>query len=92
MEQLRQGHPNSLLLSTGDSIGASPLASALFQDEPTIEVLNAMGVKASVVGNHEFDEGLDELRRIEHGGCYDDELPVPRRPTRGRTSPSSGPT
>ncbi|SDS74900.1 5'-nucleotidase [Friedmanniella luteola] len=70
VEMLRYGHPNSVLLSTGDSIGASPLASALFHDEPTVEVLNAMGVKASVVGNHEFDEGLAELRRIEHGGCH----------------------
>jgi len=70
---LRQGHPHNILLNTGDSIGASPLASALFHDEPTVEVLNAMGVKASVVGNHEFDEGLAELRRIEHGGCHADD-------------------
>ena len=70
VEMLRHGKPNALLLNTGDSIGASPLASALFHDEPTVEVLNAMGVKASVVGNHEFDEGLAELRRIEHGGCH----------------------
>ena len=70
VEMLRQNQPNALLLNTGDSIGASPLASALFHDEPTVEVLNAMGVKASVVGNHEFDEGLAELRRIEHGGCH----------------------
>jgi 5'-nucleotidase len=62
--------PNSLLLSTGDNIGASPLASALFHDEPTIAVLNAMGVSASVVGNHEFDEGYKELLRIQFGGCH----------------------
>ncbi|WP_375425181.1 bifunctional metallophosphatase/5'-nucleotidase [uncultured Friedmanniella sp.] len=68
VKQLQYGH-NSLLLSAGDNIGASPLASALFHDEPTIDVLNAMGVRASVVGNHEFDEGLAELRRIQLGGC-----------------------
>lgn len=68
VKQLEYGH-NALLLSAGDNIGASPLASALFHDEPTIEVLNAMGVRASVVGNHEFDEGLAELRRIQLGGC-----------------------
>lgn len=61
---------SSLLLSTGDNIGASPLASALFHDEPTIEVLDEIGVKASVVGNHEFDEGYDELLRIQRGGCH----------------------
>ena len=67
---LRAQVPNSILLSTGDNIGASPLASALFHDEPTIAVLNAMGVSASVVGNHEFDEGYKELLRIQFGGCH----------------------
>jgi 5'-nucleotidase len=61
---------HSVLLSTGDNIGASPLASALFHDEPTIEVLNALGVQASVVGNHEFDEGYAELQRMQRGGCH----------------------
>lgn len=70
VKQLQYGQKYSMLLSTGDSIGASPLASALFHDEPTIEVMNAMGVSASVVGNHEFDEGLAELRRIQLGGCH----------------------
>lgn len=68
VKQLQRGQ-HSLLLSAGDNIGASPLASALFHDEPTIDVMNAMGVRASVVGNHEFDEGLAELRRIQLGGC-----------------------
>lgn len=69
-KQLRAQVANSVLLSTGDNIGASPLASALFHDEPTIAVLNAMGVSASVVGNHEFDEGYKELLRIQFGGCH----------------------
>ena len=47
-----------------------PLVSAAFHDEPTIEVLNKMGVDISSVGNHEFDEGVDELQRIQFGGCH----------------------
>ncbi|GAB3914355.1 bifunctional metallophosphatase/5'-nucleotidase [Kibdelosporangium lantanae] len=61
---------NSLVLSAGDNVGASPLASALFHDEPTIEFLNDIGVNASVVGNHEFDEGYRELQRMQFGGCH----------------------
>ncbi len=60
---------NSALFSVGDNIGASPFESSVFRDEPTIEVLNALGVEASPVGNHEFDRGQDELRRIQNGGC-----------------------
>ena len=70
VRQLEAAADHALVLSTGDNIGASPLASALFHDEPTIEVLNAIGVQASVVGNHEFDEGLAELQRIQRGGCH----------------------
>ena len=57
-------------------IGASPLASALFHDEPTIEALNTIGFDDVGVGNHEFDEGIDELQRIQYGnrrggdGCH----------------------
>jgi len=46
------------ILSTGDAIGGSPLLSALFHDEPSIEAMNRMGVDMNVVGNHEFDEGV----------------------------------
>jgi len=60
---------HSILLSAGDNIGASPLPSALFHDEPTIEFLNDIGLDASAVGNHEFDEGYPELKRIQLGGC-----------------------
>ncbi|GAA3286604.1 5'-nucleotidase C-terminal domain-containing protein [Dactylosporangium vinaceum] len=54
----------------GDNIGASPLVSAAFHDEPAIEVLNAMGVDLASVGNHEFDEGVTELYRMQFGGCH----------------------
>jgi 5'-nucleotidase len=61
---------NSVVLATGDSIGASPLVSALFHDEPTVDVLNELGVKATALGNHELDEGYDELLRLQRGGCH----------------------
>ncbi|MFE0020096.1 bifunctional metallophosphatase/5'-nucleotidase [Amycolatopsis sp. NPDC059021] len=70
VKQLRSQVRNSLVVSAGDNIGASPLTSALFHDEPTIDLLNALGVKASVVGNHEFDEGYRELMRMQFGGCH----------------------
>ena len=70
VRQLRAQQRNSLVLTGGDNIGASPLASALFHDEPTIEFLNSIGTTASAVGNHELDEGYQELLRIERGGCH----------------------
>jgi 5'-nucleotidase len=70
VRQLRAEQRNSLVLSGGDNIGASPLASALFHDEPTIEFLNSIGTTASAVGNHELDEGYKELLRIQFAGCH----------------------
>lgn len=70
VKQLKAEVPGSLVLSGGDNIGASPLASALFHDEPTIEFLNAIGTTASAVGNHELDEGYKELLRVQKGGCH----------------------
>lgn len=61
---------NTVIVSGGDLIGASPLISALFHDEPTIEAANLMGVDVAVVGNHEFDEGWEELLRMQTGGCH----------------------
>jgi 5'-nucleotidase len=57
-------------VAAGDQIGASPLLSAAFHDEPTIEAMNALGLDFSAVGNHEFDEGVDELLRMQDGGCH----------------------
>ncbi len=70
--RLRQGAPHSLVVAAGDLIGASPLSSSLFHDEPTIEALGAIGLDFSSVGNHEFDEGRAELLRMQHGGCHPD--------------------
>ena len=61
---------NTLVVSAGDLIGASPLLSALFHDEPTIEAMNQIGLDLNAVGNHEFDEGAAELKRMQRGGCH----------------------
>ncbi|MGY1754496.1 bifunctional metallophosphatase/5'-nucleotidase [Blastococcus sp. SYSU D01042] len=60
-QRARQDVDATLLLSAGDNIGASPFVSSVQQDEPTIEVLDEMGLQASAVGNHEFDRGFDDL-------------------------------
>ena len=70
VKQLREGHANTIFVAAGDLIGASPFLSALFHDEPTIESLSLMGLALSSVGNHEFDEGKDELLRMQNGGCH----------------------
>jgi 5'-nucleotidase len=70
VRQLRATNPNSLVVSAGDLIGASPLLSAAFHDEPTIEAMNMIGLDINAVGNHEFDEGELELRRMQEGGCH----------------------
>jgi len=67
---LEAGAEHSLVVSAGDLIGASPLLSALFHDEPTIEAMNRIGLDLNAVGNHEFDEGAAELRRMQEGGCH----------------------
>ena len=68
--ELRAAHANHIFVAAGDLIGATPLLSALFRDEPTIESLSLMGLEASAVGNHEFDKGADELLRLQRGGCH----------------------
>jgi 5'-nucleotidase len=76
MKALKATNPNTIEVGAGDLIGASPLVSALFHDEPTIEAVNSMGLDVTGVGNHEFDEGIDELHRMQYGdqnggdGCH----------------------
>lgn len=70
VNQLREGHKNTIFVAAGDLIGASPFLSAMFHDEPTIESMSMMGLALSAVGNHEFDEGKDELLRMQNGGCH----------------------
>lgn len=66
----RKGHPYSITAAGGDMVGASPLLSGLFHDEPTIEALNKIDLDVTTVGNHEFDEGATELVRLQNGGCH----------------------
>ncbi|MBF6167750.1 bifunctional metallophosphatase/5'-nucleotidase [Streptomyces gardneri] len=69
LARLKAAYPSSAVLAAGDNIGASPLVSGLFHDEPTITFLNNVAVAASAVGNHEFDDGVLELARLQRGGC-----------------------
>ncbi|WP_405743727.1 bifunctional metallophosphatase/5'-nucleotidase [Streptomyces sp. NBC_01525] len=66
----RKGHPYSVTAAAGDMVGASPLLSGLFHDEPTIEAMNKLDLDVTSVGNHEFDEGRAELTRLQKGGCH----------------------
>lgn len=70
IDDLKMRNPNTLVVSAGDIIGATPLVSALFHDEGTIETMNRLGLDINAVGNHEFDEGKDELLRMQNGGCH----------------------
>ncbi len=69
LQALEQENKNSLTVSNGDLIGGSPFLSALFRDEPTVDAMDQLGLDVATVGNHEFDEGVDELRRIVDGGA-----------------------
>jgi 5'-nucleotidase len=70
LNELREGNKYSLTVAAGDLIGGSPAFSGLFHDEPSVESLNAMRLDVSGVGNHEFDEGVTELLRMQNGGCH----------------------
>ncbi|MGS2589330.1 bifunctional metallophosphatase/5'-nucleotidase [Streptomyces hebeiensis] len=70
LRDARKGHPYSITAAGGDMVGASPLLSGLFHDEPTIEALNKIDLDVTTVGNHEFDEGAVELARLQNGGCH----------------------
>ena len=70
VNNLKAQNPNSVVVSAGDLIGASPLISAFFHDEGAIETMNRLGLEFNAVGNHEFDEGRTELLRMQNGGCH----------------------
>ena len=69
VEAVRQQSDNLLIISAGDLIGGSPLVSSIFLDEPTIGAMNRIGLDFNAVGNHEFDQGWQELKRMQDGGC-----------------------
>jgi 5'-nucleotidase len=77
---LKKKNPLNVVVGAGDFIGASPLISSLFFDEPAVETLNRIGVEFNAVGNHEFDKGSAELLRLQNGGC---------KQTGGQTDPNS---
>jgi 5'-nucleotidase len=66
---LKARNPQHVVVAAGDLIGASPLVSSLFFDEPSVETLNRIGLEFTSVGNHEFDKGSAELKRLQSGGC-----------------------
>ena len=70
LREARKGKAYSITAAGGDMVGASPLISGLFHDEPTIEALNKLDLDVTSVGNHEFDEGARELARLQNGGCH----------------------
>ncbi|MET9961100.1 bifunctional metallophosphatase/5'-nucleotidase [Streptomyces sp. NPDC006326] len=70
LREARKGHEYSVTAAAGDMIGGSPMLSGLFHDEPTVEALNKLKLDVTSVGNHEFDEGKTELRRMAYGGCH----------------------
>ncbi|WP_408008578.1 5'-nucleotidase C-terminal domain-containing protein [Pseudalkalibacillus sp. A8] len=65
-------NPNTLIVHSGDMVGASSPVSALLQDEPTVHMMEEMGFDVGTVGNHEFDEGVDEMLRLIDGGNHPD--------------------
>ena len=69
VDGVRASNPNTIFVGGGDLIGASPVISSLLRDEPSVDALSAIGMKASALGNHEFDQGLTELLRMQNGGC-----------------------
>lgn len=69
VNKLKAQNPNHVVVGAGDMIGATPLISSLFHDEPSVETLNRIGLEFNAVGNHEFDKGAPDLLRLQRGGC-----------------------
>ena len=77
MAKLREGHGNTISVAAGDLTGGSPFASSQFLDEPAVLAMNMVGLDLNAVGNHEFDRGTKELRRLQEGGCGKNTALVP---------------
>lgn len=73
LRKARKGNDRSVTVAAGDMVGASPMLSGIFHDEPTIEALNKLKMDVAGVGNHEFDEGAKELLRKQKGGCHEED-------------------
>lgn len=88
LSTLRQKAKNSITVTAGDLLGASPMLSGMFHDEPTVESMEGMKLDVSSVGNHEFDEGFIELLRMQNGGCHpEDGCYFPEQPYDGASYP-----
>jgi 5'-nucleotidase len=74
LADVRKENANTVFVGGGDLIGASPVTSSLLRDEPSVIALSKLGMKASALGNHEFDQGLTELLRMQNGGCASNDL------------------
>lgn len=72
LDEAREGNEHSLTVGAGDLIGGTPFLSAAFDDQPTLDAMDLLGLDVSSVGNHEFDQGVDELQRLIEGGCPED--------------------
>jgi 5'-nucleotidase len=70
----KAANPDTILVGGGDLIGASPVISSLLRDEPSVIALSKMGMAVSSLGNHEFDQGLKELMRMQNGGCDSNDM------------------
>jgi len=103
ISRLKSQNPLNVVVGGGDLIGATPLISALFFDEPAVETLNKMGLEFSSVGNHEFDKGSAELKRCRTAAARSPTAcpiptaarawaPAPRAPSTARSSSGFRPT
>ena len=98
VKQLRAQNPNTVFAAAGDLIGASTFESFIQNDKPTIDALNEAGLEVSAVGNHEFDQGYDDLvnrvmarvrRRRPTRGWGGVGVPRRQRPVQGRRRPGA---
>ncbi len=71
IKKVEKENEHTLLVHAGDMVGGSAPLSALKQDEPTIEFMNRLGFDVGTVGNHEFDEGVEEMKRLLNGGTHE---------------------
>jgi 5'-nucleotidase len=69
VDSIKARHENTVVVAAGDLTSASQIASSLFLDEPAVGVMNRIGLEFNAVGNHEFDRGSAELKRLQNGGC-----------------------
>lgn len=70
LNKYRQEHEHTLLIHAGDMIGGSPPISSLLQDEPTMECLDLLQFDVGTIGNHELDDGIEEMKRLLSGGPH----------------------